>query len=155
MSHWRLRAPLGDVWAALIRPQDWPGWWPNVRRVRTLHAGDASGLGSVRRIEWRTGLPYSLTVDVELTEVLHLERLRGRARGHQRGEGIWLLRQDGEFTQLTYLWRVELTQPWMRWLAPFLAPLFRWNHARVMRAGEAGLARQFEAQRRSATGRAG
>jgi hypothetical protein len=31
----------------------------------------------------------------------------------------------------------------MRALAPLLAPVFRWNHAGVMRAGEAGLARHL------------
>ena len=31
----------------------------------------------------------------------------------------------------------------MRWAAPVLAPLFRWNHAGVMRAGEAGLTRHL------------
>jgi hypothetical protein len=32
----------------------------------------------------------------------------------------------------------------MRWLAPLLAPVFRWNHDGVMRAGEAGLRRLLE-----------
>jgi len=36
---------------------------------------------------------------------------------------------------------VQLERPWMRLLAPLLAPLFRWNHDRVMRTGCVGLAR--------------
>jgi hypothetical protein len=31
-------------------------------------------------------------------------------------------------------------QPWMRRLKPLMAPVFRWNHKAVMRAGAVGLA---------------
>jgi hypothetical protein len=44
---------------------------------------------------------------------------------------------------VTYVWRVQLRQRWMRLLAPLLAPVFRWNHDAVMRAGEAGLRRHL------------
>ena len=84
-----------------------------------------------------------ITIDVESVEALRHNRIRGRSRGHLRGEGIWLLRTDGPFTDVTYVWRVELDKPWMRWLAPLLAPVFRWNHDSVMRAGGAGLARHL------------
>jgi hypothetical protein len=139
VSHWWLAAPAERVWGALADPASWPRWWPFVRSVRTLRAGDARGLGSVRRIEWATRLPYSVVIEVESVESLPNERLRGRSRGDLRGEGIRLLREDGCWTDVTYVWRVELTRPWVRWLAP----LFRWNHDGVMRTGAAGLARHL------------
>jgi Polyketide cyclase / dehydrase and lipid transport len=147
VSHWRLAAPVDRVWAALSAPETWPRWWPYVLSVQTLVPGNAAGLGSVRRIEWATRLPYRFTIDVEAVEALKHDRIRGRSRGHLRGEGIWLLRTDGRFTDVTYVWRVELNKPWMRWLAPLLAPLFRWSHESVMRAGGAGLARHLEKNR--------
>lgn len=143
VSHWRLRAPREQVWAALIRPEQWPQWWPQVRRVQTLKHGDANGVGSLRRFDWSTRLPYGITVDILALEVLPMERLRGRSQGLLRGEGIWLLREDGPHTDVTYVWRVTLQAGWMRWLAPLLAPLFRWNHAAVMRDGGIGLARHL------------
>ncbi len=145
VSHWHIAAPVERVWAALIAPDSWPQWWPYVRSVRTLRKGDANGLGSVRRIEWATRLPYSIVIEVEAVESLRFERLRGRSRGQLRGEGIWLLRSEGQATDVTYVWRVELGKRWMRWLAPLLAPLFRWNHDGVMRAGGVGLARHLGA----------
>jgi uncharacterized protein YndB with AHSA1/START domain len=145
VSHWRIAAPLESVWAALSRPEDWPQWWPFVRAVHTLRPGDADGLGSVRRIDWATRLPYDLVIEVEAVEVLRHERLRARSRGQLRGEGLWLLHHEGGVTDVTYVWRVQLERPWMRWLAPGLAPLFRWNHAAVMRAGGIGLARHLGA----------
>ncbi|MDT9000742.1 SRPBCC family protein [Paucibacter sp. APW11] len=141
LSHWHIQAPLEQVWATLTDTEGWPHWWPQVREVRTLRAGGLLGLGSVRRIRWATRLPHQISVEIELVEVLRLQRIRGRSRGQLQGEGIWLLSADGDSTHLTYLWRVRLNTAWMRWLAPLLAPLFRWNHESVMRAGEAGLQR--------------
>ena len=143
VSHWRIPAPVERVWSALADPEGWPRWWPYVHSVRTLQRGDADGLGSVRRIEWATRLPYRIVIEVEAVESLRPERLRGRSRGQLRGEGLWLLRGDGVWTEVTYVWRVEVTQRWMRLLAPLLAPAFRWNHDGVMRAGEAGLVRHL------------
>jgi carbon monoxide dehydrogenase subunit G len=141
VSHWRIAAPVDRVWQALAEPEHWPRWWPYVRAVHTLRRGDASGVGSVRRIEWATRLPYRITIEVEAVEATQHQRLRGRSRGELDGEGLWLLCGQGTHTEVTYLWRVELRKPWMRLLAPLLAPVFRWNHDGLMRAGEAGLAR--------------
>lgn len=146
VSHWRIPAPVDRVWAALAAPDSWPDWWCHVRTVQLLRAGDAGGVGSVRRIRWSTRLPYDIEIEVEAVEALRPERLRGRSRGQLHGEGIWLLRAADDpagQTDVTYVWRVELARPWMRWLAPALAPLFRWNHDGVMRAGEAGLIRHL------------
>lgn len=143
VSHWHLAAPVDRVWAELAAPDRWPRWWPSVRAVQVLHSGDAHGIGSVRRIEWASGLGYPIRLEVEAVEVLRPERLRGRSRGDLSGEGIWLLRGEASATDVTYVWRVRLERPWMRLLAPLLAPLFRWNHERVMREGCAGLARHL------------
>ncbi len=143
VSHWRLRAPVDEVWAALADPAGWPAWWPCVQQVQTLREGGTDGLGSVRRIDWSTRLPYRIVIEVEAVESIRHQRLRGRSRGQLDGEGLWLLRAEDGFTDVTYVWRVRLVKRWMRWLAPLLAPVFRWNHDGVMRAGEAGLQRHL------------
>lgn len=137
VSHWHLQAPRETVWQALCDTPRWPLWWRHVRRVQ--------GEPRHRRIDWATPLGYGFTVDIELIEALPPERLRGRSSGRMQGEGIWLLRENGGHTDVTYVWRVTLAGGWLHWLAPLLAPLMRWNHAAVMRAGEAGLARHLAA----------
>lgn len=144
VSHWRIRAPVDRVWAAITDPASWPRWWPCVLQVQTLRDGGPDGVGAVRRIDWSTRLPYRIVIEVEGVESVRHQRLRGRSRGLLDGEGLWLLRAEQGFTDVTYVWRVHLTRGWMRWLAPLLAPLFRWNHRGVMRAGEAGLRRHLE-----------
>ncbi len=147
VSHWHLQAPVERVWAALADPAGWPRWWPCVRQVRSLRDGGPDGVGSVRRIEWWTRLPYRIVIEVEAVEVVRHQRLRGRSRGQLDGEGLWLLRAADGGTSVTYVWRVRLARRWMRWTAPLLAPVFRWNHDGVMRAGETGLRRHLAAER--------
>ena len=59
---------MGRVWATLTEPESWPRWWPYVRSVQTQRRGDASGIGSVRRIHWGTRLPYDIVIEVEARE---------------------------------------------------------------------------------------
>lgn len=148
IAHWTTHAPVDRVWSALAQPEEWPRWWSCVRAVRTLHAGNAEGVGSIRRIRWSGSLPWETEIEIETVEALRPERLRGRSRGMLHGDGIWLLRADGDGrTAVTCVWRVEMARAWMRWLAPLVAPVFRWNHDGLMRAGEAGLARHLAGPR--------
>ncbi len=144
VSQWRIYAPVERVWAAITDPASWPRWWPYVREVHTLREGDADGLGALRRIDWATRLPYRIVIEVEAVESVRQQRLRVRSRGQLDGEGLWLLRAEPGFTDVTYVWRVTPKGRWMRWLAPLLKPVFRWNHRSVMCAGEVGLRRYLE-----------
>lgn len=143
VSHWRLDAPVPQVWRAITETEHWPRWWPGVVGVRKLRRGDGTGVGLLQEITFRTGLGYRLHLQLEVTEVLKGERLRARAGGTLAGEGIWLLHQAlpeaGGHTDVTFVWRVTPPPGILRWTAPLLAPLFRWNHKRVMRAGRLGL----------------
>jgi uncharacterized protein YndB with AHSA1/START domain len=143
VSHWRLDAPVSHVWRAITETEHWPRWWPGVVAVRKLRSGDGTGVGLLQEITFRTGLGYRLHLQLEVTEVLTEERLRAKAGGTLAGEGIWLMKQAapeaGGHTDVTFVWRVTLPPGLLRRLAPVMAPLFRWNHKRVMRAGRIGL----------------
>ncbi len=139
VTRWRIDAPVDQVWSALTDPASWPRWWPYVLAVQTLRAGGPDGIGAVRRLDWATRLPYHLVIEVEVVESVPEVRLRARSRGQLEGEGLWLLQADGDITEVIYHWQVTLRKRWMRWFAPLLAPVFRWNHVGVMRAGEQGL----------------
>src|SRR5689334_10514971 len=66
-THWLLVAPIERVWDALTAPEHWPRWWRYVETVDLLAAGDAEGIGAVRRYVWSSRLPYRLAFDMTTT----------------------------------------------------------------------------------------
>ena len=146
VTEWRLAAPIEHVWDALVDVESWPQWWPYVRGVETLHRGATNDLGTVRRLRWSSRLPYGFALEVETTAVQSPTRLVGRATGDMAGVGCWELARDGAGTRVRTTWTLELHTRWMRWSAPFMAPVFRWNHEGVMRSGGQGLARHLAAR---------
>ena len=151
ITDWHIAADIDAVWQALHHPDYWPRWWPYVRAVEKLRAGDAEGVGAVYSIEWTSRLPYDFTFEIETVEVVHYERIRGVARGELNGVGVWELSPDVSSTRVRYTWSVSLVKPWMRRIAPLAAPIFRWNHNAVMRAGAVGLARHLNTRLIEAT----
>jgi uncharacterized protein YndB with AHSA1/START domain len=139
VTDWRIDAPIDAVYDALFDTASWPTWWHYVRSVETLRAGDAHGVGAMKRFTWDSRLPYSLRFDMEVVEARRPTRLRGIATGELEGEGLWELWPDDDGTRVRYTWRVGLNRPWMRTLAPVMAPAMRWNHNGLMAAGQAGL----------------
>jgi uncharacterized protein YndB with AHSA1/START domain len=143
LTGWSFDAPRETVWRALIAPEEWPSWWRAVAAVERLAEGDANGVGAVRRMTWRTALPYTLTFDMRTTRVEPMALIEGRAEGELTGIGRWRLSGDGAHTGAQYEWIVDVTKPWQRLFAPLLRPVFTWNHNIVMAWGEAGLARKL------------
>jgi uncharacterized protein YndB with AHSA1/START domain len=144
VTNWHFDAPIDRVWAELNAPDDWPSWWRAVERVEVLAEGDADGLGAVRRLTWRTALPYRLTFDMTATRIQPMTILEGRASGELDGVGLWTLSPTASGTDVRYDWRIEVTKPWMRAFAPVLKPAFRWNHNVVMRWGHEGLRERLQ-----------
>jgi uncharacterized protein YndB with AHSA1/START domain len=141
VTEWQIDAPIERVWAALRAVEEWPRWWPYVRSVRSVTEGDADGVGAVHVYHWGSRLPYSISLSVRVERCEKPFLLDGRASGDLQGTGTWRLSSAGNGTRVRYEWNVDLNQAWMRWLAPVLAPAFRWNHHAVMAAGGAGLQR--------------
>jgi uncharacterized protein YndB with AHSA1/START domain len=143
VSNWHVDAPIERVWDALKATEEWPSWWRYVKSVQEIDPGDADGLGAIRHIAWSSRLPYGVAFDVEVTEIQRPRRMQGRAGGQLDGVGTWELTPEGETTRVRYIWCVNLGTRWMRIAAPLAAPVFRWNHDGVMRAGAQGLARHL------------
>lgn len=139
VTHWRFEAPLETVWHEIKSMDRWPEWWPYVKQVELLRQGDADDIGSVRRITWKTALPYTLTFDSELVVLDKFKRMEGRAFGELEGMGIWTFSTEDGATIVRYDWLVKTTKAWMNLLAPIARPIFAWNHDQVMQGGYEGL----------------
>ena len=145
LTTWLLDAPRERAWEELKDAVAWPEWWPGVVAVEELDPGDAQGVGSRHRIEWRSRIPYPLEFEFHTGEVDAPRRMAGRAFGELEGTGVWRLWEDGGVTAVVYDWDVTTTKPWMNALAPIARPVFAWNHDVVMRQGGEGLARRLGA----------
>lgn len=140
-TQWVLAAPVERIWDALVAPETWPRWWPQVESVVLLRSGDAQGIGALRRYTWSSRLPYRLTFDMTTASLARPTFIEGFASGELNGVGRWRLASAQGMAQVEYEWTVTTGKRWMQALAPVLAPVFRWNHDQVMAAGGRGLAR--------------
>lgn len=144
-TRWVVRAPIEQVWEAIVDTQAWPDWWKGVVSAEVLDPGAADGIGRRVRYAFRSALPYTLSFDIVLREVRRPRLLLGDASGDLEGTGRWDLIEDGGVTTLACTWHVRTTGAAMSALTPLLRPAFVWNHHLVMRWGAEGLARRLDA----------
>ena len=85
VTDWTFEAPVEPVWQVLMAPEDWPSWWRAVAGVERLAQGDATGVGAVRRITWRTALPYTLTFAMRITRVEPMTLIGAAPRANSTG----------------------------------------------------------------------
>ncbi|WP_405494865.1 SRPBCC family protein [Streptomyces sp. NBC_00096] len=137
---WDLDATPARVYATLARPESYPLWWPQIRAVAPVGDG-RSGTALIR-----SALPYTLRVTAE--ELLR-DPVRGilevALRGDLEGWARWTVRPRPGGARALYEQEVEVHRPLMRWLALPGRPVFRLNHALMMRAGRRGLAAHLAA----------
>ncbi|MFD7710271.1 SRPBCC family protein [Streptomyces sp. NPDC059786] len=138
-SRWTLPAAPAAVYPVLERIEDYPRWWPQVREVRL--ADERTGTVRVRSL-----LPYDLVFTAHevrrdpVTGVLQIAMT-----GDLEGWARWTLTADGPGTLARYDQEVEVTKVLLRRLAVPGRPLFRANHALMMRAGRRGLGARLRA----------
>lgn len=143
-THWEFAEPVDRVWREIVRPVDWPQWWPGVEKVVEVRPGtDDDGLLGIHLVTWKSALPYRLTIETQAIRCLRHCNYYVQAYGELEGEGLWTFTETPTTTQVRYDWKVRTTKAWMRWLAPIARPLFRWNHDVVMRWGEQGLRKRL------------
>ncbi len=146
MTEWLLPFPRERVWRLIRDVEQWPLWWPMVKRVEPLQPGDAQGIGAVRRFTWRTALPYEVAMEMRVERLEPLHCIEGRSTGDLDGTGLWTLWDTPHGTRVQYNWTVVLRKRWMRWLAPLLRRVFAWNHDKVMETGRLGILRALRGQ---------
>lgn len=141
LTTWIVDAPVDAVWEVVHAIERWPEWWPGVRSVDELRAGEGgNGAGAVYRHVWRSRIPYAVRFDVTVTDLSRPHLIKAEADGGLAGTGTFRLFESPLGTAVTYDWAVRTTKAWMNAVAPVARPLFAWNHHAVMKQGGAGLA---------------
>jgi hypothetical protein len=141
-SLWSFDAPVQDVWDILVDPATWPQWWSGLEASSVDHHPSGS-IGSRSELLWRSSLGYKLKLQLTLTEALEPRHTSFTSDGDLVGSGRCDL-SGNETTIVTINWHVAPTKPWMKALGTILTPIFKLNHASLMRAGESGLRHRLE-----------
>ncbi|MET9394008.1 SRPBCC family protein [Streptomyces sp. NPDC006624] len=138
-SLWPLPAPPATVYEVLARPEDYPRWWRAVREVNRLD--DTTGVIRIRSV-----LPYDITFTArEVRRDPAAGVLEIAMTGDLEGWARWTVTADGAGSLARYDQVVTVTKPLMRRLAVPGRPVFRANHALMMRSGRRGLAGHLRA----------
>jgi len=147
ITRWRIQATRDEVAAVLEDPRDLPRWWPSVYLdVRVLNEGGAGGVGRVVELLTKGWLPYTIRWRFT-TRNAGADGLALVAEGDFRGTGTWVFKQDGEFVNAYYDWRIAAEKPLLRRMTWLLRPAFSANHRWAMRKGEESLRLEIERRR--------
>jgi hypothetical protein len=138
---WLIPAPLHTVWSCLIDTETWPSWWKYVAAVDQMAKGEASGIDNIQRYYWRTCLPYSLILDLRVTQIQTHQLIVVDVKGDLDGNGRcrFSFIPATNHTRLEFDWDVQTCKSWMNRFNVLMRPIFIWNHGRVMKRGEQGL----------------
>ncbi len=130
VTHWKIKGPIELIFQILKDGPNYAQWWkPAYQESKAIE-----GQRVLSRI--RAKLPYTLEFITEPIREDPPHELEFRASGELVGTGLWKLHQNGPIVEMEFHWNVRAEKPLVRWLSPFLKPLFRWNHDWVMRTGE-------------------
>jgi hypothetical protein len=149
ITSWRLAGMVEEIADILSNAPDLPRWWPAVYlEVHETKPGDKDGLGKEVSLYTKGWLPYTLRWQFRVTESNYPHGFALEAWGDFVGRGEWTLRQDGEWVNVNYDWRIRADKPLLRRLSFLLRPVFEANHRWAMSKGEESLA--LELARRAA-----
>lgn len=130
---WLLEAAPSTVFEAVIDLAAYPNWWSNVRSVSRIDEETAE-------LICRSALPYRLVLRMRRAEQDELAgRLRVDLTGDLEGSLAGFITDSGWGTRLEITQEVVARKPLLRRLDPVARPVFRVNHALMMRRGRLGL----------------
>jgi hypothetical protein len=130
---WLIAATPRLVFDAVVDIESYPAWWADVRSVSQVDEETAE-------LICRAALPYRLVLRMHRVEQdERAGRLRVKLTGDLEGFLAGLVLGSGEETRLEITQEVVARKPLLRRLDPLARPLFRANHAMMMRRGHRGL----------------
>jgi hypothetical protein len=131
---WSVEVAAARLFGALVDLASYPAWWPDVRSVRRVDDETAE-------LTCRATLPFALVFRLHrAVQDERAGRLRVNMTGDLEGycEGLVAAHQP-DSARLEISQRVVVNKTLLRRLAPVARPLFRANHAAMMRRGQHGL----------------
>jgi hypothetical protein len=138
-SMWELPVPPARAYAALEQAEDYPRWWPQVRRVNRID--DTTAVITIRSL-----LPYDMAFTARRTlRDPDAGVLEAAITGDIDGWARWTVTAAGSGSLARFDQVADVNKPLLRRFAVPGRPVFRANHRLMMRAGRRGLVAYLEA----------
>lgn len=125
--------------------EDYPRWWGKVyKKIVKLTDVPAGQPGAKYAVTVGGFLPYTLTIQNEVTLTDKPSLIRFHADGDLQGKGVWAFCEVADGTEVTFDWRVAANKKLIRLFSFLLKPLFRANHAFCVRKAKEGMTNDLQ-----------
>lgn len=118
------------VWSALADVDDYPGWWPWLRRFEARRLRD----GERWSCTVKPPLPYTVSFDLVLRDVVARRSVAADVEGEITGSARVDLRRDGAGTELTLVSDLEPSRSLLVGLRRLAGPVARYGHEFIIDA---------------------
>lgn len=127
--------------------EEYPRWWGKVyKKIVKLKDAPPDTPGARYAVTVGGFLPYTLTIENEVTLIKRPYRIEFNAAGDLEGKGIWMFREVENGTEITFDWRVASNKKLINWFSFLLKPLFKANHTYCARKANEGIRKELSAQ---------
>ncbi len=149
ITNWRVKSTVEEVYDIISTTTELTRWWPSVYlKVEQIKPGGKNGVGKQVRLFTKGWLPYTLLWEFEVLESRKPFGSTIAAKGDFNGRGTWDFKQDDDWVNIIYDWKVSADKPLLKSLSFLLKPIFSANHRWAMNKGEESL--KLEIARRQA-----
>jgi hypothetical protein len=128
---YRFDVPADQLWSALRRVEDYPRWWPWLRRFDA----DAFATGACWSCEVQPPLPYSLRFDLLLNEVDDGRYAEATVSGDIVGRARLSVAPRGSGSALHLESWLQPASVWLRAVSTVGRPVARFGHDWVIDTG--------------------
>ena len=128
---WDFALPRAELWSRVSDTPSFSDWWPWLRAFDPVPIE----VGAATRCTIGPPLPYVLTIDLEVTGVVHDESVDVAVGGDLSGPARLELEDAGDGSRARLVWLLEVRRPALRMAAVVGRPVLQWGHDWVVANG--------------------
>ncbi len=148
---WKIPGTIDEVAELLLDPNGLNSWWGgSFLQSHVCRLGERHVLGREMLVTTRGFLPYTVSFQLKVTEVVFPRYFQVESTGDFVGSGSGCLIQTDDGVQVVFEWHIDVAKPLLRMFSWIARPLFIANHRWIMWQGQKRV-RKIIAQRQPKT----
>jgi len=128
---WWFPVPPAQLWATLVRTDEYPSWWTWLRELDT----DGLAPGNTARCVIQSPLPYTLRCTITVEELRAPETIMTTVTGDLCGPAGLHVEDAKDGSTARLCWTLDLGNPLLSRLALVGRPAMSWAHDRIVATG--------------------